>query len=139
MTTKPQTAAKPPPGPMRTKGMFTKHVVGDRVTLEKFVARAVAEAAVTIKTDPYLKAKLVEIEADPETDLKKAYDEVDYRVARAVNFYLRNRSPNERVRAKRVSCTSATDLLKRTARCIVEVVAWGHMRRVIIDLELPQP
>lgn len=125
-----------PAGPIEVKGLFKKHIVGDEVTLKRFVKRALDDAIPTIKADPYLRASLAEVEG--QDDLKRAYDEIDYRVAKAVEFYLRNRSPNERVRARSVSCVSATDLISRRARCIVTVFAWGHMRREIIDLELPQ-
>lgn len=128
--------AKPPVNPTQTKGIFFKHVVGDTMTLKRFVREALKDAIPTIKVDPYLKRALANVES--EGNLKKAYQEVDFRVAKAVDFYLRNRSPNERVRAQRVSCVSATDLTRRQARCIVTVEAWGHMRREIIDLELPE-
>lgn len=128
--------AKPSAGPTRTKGFFRKHVV-DPMTLRKFVRAAMADAIQVLAGDPYLRRTLAE--AETKEKLKDAYDAIDDYVAGSVEFYLRNRSANERVRARKVSCVSATDLETRQARCIVTVEAWGHMRREIIDLELPEP
>lgn len=118
------------------KGFF-KRQTGDAMTLKLFVRRALKDAMQTLQADPYLRRALDEIEN--QDDIARAYHEIDNYIAQSVEFYLRNRPKNDRVRARKVTCVSATDLTTRRARCIVIVVAWGHMRREIIDLELPNP
>ena len=106
------------------------------VTLKLFVRRALKDSIEPIKVDPYLKRKLARIEA--KGNLKKAYGEIDKRIAKAVDFALRNREPNERVRGATVTCGCAADLTERIARCVIIVDAWGLQCREYIDLELPE-
>lgn len=130
------TKTKPPAAPARSRGLFGRPP-GDLVTLKLIVRRSLKDAKQSLEADNYLRRLLDEVEN--QDDIAKAYVEIDTYIAQAVDFYLRNRKKEDRVRANKVSCVSATDLTSRQARCIVTVVAWGHMRREIIDLELPQP
>lgn len=106
------------------------------VTLTIFIRRALKDASQTLQGDPYLKKRLSQLEA--KGNLKRAQGRIDYSIAKAVDFSLRNREPNDRVRARSVTCVSAADLIKRTARCIIIVEAFGHEFREVIDLELPE-
>ncbi|MEL6754966.1 MAG: hypothetical protein AAFP81_00910 [Pseudomonadota bacterium] len=134
---------KAPTKTARTKLFGKKTEPRDYVTLRLFVRRALKDAMQTLEADPYLRRSLEEIENETDVEergaLERAYSEIDNYISQSVEFYLRNRPKNDRVRAKSVSCVAATDLNIRRARCIVTVKAWGHMRREIIDLELPQP
>ena len=123
--------------PKKKRTMFAKKVEAPNpVTLTIFIRRALRDVGETIQADPYLKKRLARLES--QGDLKRAQGRIDYAIAKAVDFNLRNREPNDRVRARRVSCVSAADLIKRTARCIIIVEAFGHELREVIDLELPE-
>jgi len=130
-------AAKAPATPAKSKSLFGKQSDRDRTTMRLILGRALSDARQSLEADPYLRRTIAA--AEETGNLRKAYIEIDNYIAQAVDFYLRNRPSNEKIRARSVSCVSATDLSKRQARCIVTVFAWGHMRREIIDLELPQP
>ena len=123
------------PKAKKKKKMFgRKAEAPNPVTLSIFVRRALKDVVPLIAADPYLKKRLATLEA--RGNLKKLQGEIDYRIAKAVDFNLRNREPNDRVRG-RVSCVSAADLINRTARIIIIVDAFGHQCREVIDLELP--
>ena len=104
-------------------------------SLRLLVEAAARDAEAMMHHDPHLHALFREVfsEGGDVTLI-----DIDAYVDQAIVDYMKRRKNSKAVRGAKVRAITAISRQRKLARATAEVRAWGHMVRVVIDIQLPQ-
>ena len=104
-------------------------------SLRLLVEAAARDAEAMMHHDPHLHALFhLVFNESPEVTLI----DIDAYVDQAIVDYMKRRKNNKAVRGAKVKAITAISRQRKIARAAAEVRAWGHMARVVIDIQLPK-